>query len=574
MNNTHRRPLHLVLALLLGATTAAPLFAQRRAVAAEHGMVASAHGLASEAGVEILKKGGNAIDAAIATGFALAVVYPNAGNLGGGGFMLIHLAEDNRQTVIDYRETAPASATAGMYLNPDGSIMDGMGGPRLGWRASGVPGTVAGFAEAFRKYGSGKVTWAALIEPARRLAEGHTLTTGAVAAMQEAAPRLSRFEDSRRIFLNDGAGWKAGDLWPQPELAATLARLQKYGAREFYEGDTARRIAAAMTANKGTITLDDLKNYRPVERAPMRQTYRGHEIVVPPPPSSGGFTLLQMLAMIEPFDIKSLGQDSAAKYHLFAEAARRAFRDRIEYVGDPDHMDVPVTRLLDPKYVASRMAGFNPRKATPSKDIGPGLAPTRESPDTTHYSIVDAQGNAVANTYTLRDDFGCSVTVPGTGVLLNNVMDNMAAKVGVPNAFGLIIGEANAIRPGWRAASSQTPAMVFKDGKFLLATGSPGGPTIINTVLQVITNIIDFQLPLMQAVEAPRINHQWMPDQIQYERYRMSADTLNALKTLGHKVEIRPLNQGDAETVMIDPETNLRLGASDPRKPDTKSAGY
>jgi gamma-glutamyltranspeptidase/glutathione hydrolase len=489
--------------------------------------------------------------------------------------MLVHLAEGNRQVVIDYRETAPAMATPDMYLASDGSIMHGMGSARLGWRASGVPGTVAGFAEAFRKYGSGKVTWAEVIEPARRLAaDGHVLTPGAVADMRDAAPRLSQFAESKRIYLNDGAGWRAGDLWRQPDLAATLARLQQHGPREFYEGETARRIAAAMQAHGGTITLDDLRNYRAVERSPLRQTYRGHEVVVLPPPSSGGLTLLQILAMIEPFDVRALGQDSAAKYHLFVEAARRAFRDRIEYIGDPDFMTVPVARLLDRQYLAKRMADFDPQRATPSSVVKPGLGLPRESDETTHYSIIDAQGNAVSNTFTLRDTFGSGVTIPGTGVLMNNVMDDMAAKVGVANSFGLVLGDANAVRPGRRAASSQTPTIVLKDGRFLLATGSPGGPTIINTVLQVITNVIDFEMPVMQAVEAPRINHQWLPDIVQYERHRMSTDTQNALQAMGHKLEIRPINQGGAETVMIDPATNLRLGASDIRKPDAKSVGY
>lgn len=552
-----------------------PALAQRQAVEAEHGMVASVHELASQAGVEILKKGGNAVDATVATGFALAVVYPNAGNLGGGGFMLIHLARENRQVVIDYREITPAAATRDMYLEPDGSIMHDMGSARLGWRASGVPGTVAGFAEAFRKYGSGKVTWAEVIEPARRLAaDGHALTAGAIAMINEHAKRLALFEDTKRIFLNGGKGWKVGDILRQPDLAATLARLQKDGPREFYEGVTAQRIASAMAANKGTITLDDLKDYRAVERTPLHQGYRGYEIVTLPPPSSGGLTLLQIFAMIEPFDIRAMGQDSAAKYHLFVEAARRAFRDRIEYIGDPDHMEVPVKRLLDRNYLASRMANFDPRKATPSATVQPGLGLPHESTETTHFSIVDGEGNAVANTYTLRDDFGSSVTVPGTGILLNNIMDDLAAKPGTANAFGLILGEVNSIRPGRRSASSQTPAMVFKDGKFRLATGSPGGPAIINTVLQVITNVIDFGLPVMQAVEAPRITHQWLPDLVHYERYRMSEDTLSALRAMGHKMEIRPINQGDAETVMIDPKTGRRLGASDPRKPDTKSVGY
>ncbi|MBL9214418.1 MAG: gamma-glutamyltransferase [Opitutaceae bacterium] len=564
----------LVLALLLSAVAALPLPAQRAAVEAEHGMVASAHALASEAGAEILRKGGNAVDAAVATGFALTATFPSAGNLAGGGFMLIHLAEGNRQVVIDYRETAPAVATRDMFLNPDGSVMTDLGSTLLGWRASGVPGTVAGLAEAFQKYGSGKVTWAEVIEPARRLAEAHVVTEGVAASLREFTFRLGRFEESKRIFLNGGAGWKAGDTWRQPELAATLVRLQREGPREFYEGLTGRLIAEAMQANAGTITREDLKGYRIQVREVLRQSYRGHEVVVPPPPSSGGLTLLQMLAMIEPFDLKALGQDSAAKYHLFAEAARRAFIDRIEYIGDPAFVNVPVARLLDRAYLARRMADFNPRQATPSAVIKPGLGLPHESNDTTCYAVVDAQGNAVSNSYTLRNSYGSGVTIPGTGLLMNNVMDNMATKVGQPNMFGLVIGEVNIISPGRRAASSQTPVMVFKDGRLLLVTSSPGGPTIINTVLQVITNVVDFGMPVMQAVEAPRIHHQWLPDKIEYERYGLSADTLNALQAMGHTVAVRPTYQGDAETILVDPKTGRRLGASDPRQPDATSVGH
>ncbi len=565
---------HFRSALSLALALAVPLSAQRRAVEAEHGMVASVHELASAAGVEILKKGGNAVDAAVATGFALAATYPSAGNLAGGGFMLIHLAEGKRQIVIDYREAAPALASRDMYLAPDGSVLTGVDSARLGWRASGVPGTVAGFADAFEKYGSGKVTWAEVIEPARRLAEGHVLTQGAAASMRAATPLLTQFAESRRIYLNNGAGWKAGDTWRQPELAATLARLQKDGPREFYEGETARRMAAAMEANEGTIRLDDLKNYRAIERVPLRQSYRGYEVVSLPPPSSGGIALLQMLAMIEPFDVRALGANSAAKYHLFHEVMRRAFRDRIEYLGDPAFVTVPVARLLDRQYLATRMADFDPAKATPSANIVPGLDAPHESRETTHFSVVDAQGNAVSNTYTLRNGFGSGVNIPGTGLLMNNVMDDMASKVGAPNMLGLIQGPANAIEPGKRAVSSISATLVFKEGKLLLVTGSPGGPTIINTVFQIVTNVIDFQMPVMQAVEAPRIHHQWMPDILEFEKYGMSVDTISALKAMGHAPSERPAYQGEAESIMIDPVTGLRLGASDPRSPDTKSLGF
>ncbi len=576
-----RLPLPLCLALL-----AHPAHAQRSAVEASHGMVASAHFLASEAGVEILRKGGNAVDAAAATGLALAVVFPNAGNIGGGGFMIIHLAE-GRDVVVDYRETAPAAATRDMYVGPDGKLLGGAGSSTAGWRASGVPGTVAGFALAVEKYGSGKITWPDVCEPARRLAAGgHILTQGAAASLRAKRELLGQFAESRRIHLNDGALWSAGDTWVQSDLGETLARLQRHGPREFYEGETARRIAAAMAAHGGTLTLADLKHYRPVEREPLRGRYRGHDIVTMPPPSSGGIALLQMLAMLEPHDVGALGQDAAAKHHLFAEVMKRAFRDRAEYLGDPEFVRVPVAELLAPDYLRRRMADYSPDRATPAAAVRPGLGafdpaairPRRESTETTHFSVVDAAGNAVACTYTLNGSFGSGVTIPGTGILMNNEMDDFTSQVGAPNMFGLIQGEANAIAPDKRPLSSMTPTLVFQDGRLVLVTGSPGGPTIINTVLQVITNVIDHRMPVMAAVEAPRIHHQWMPDTLTHERFGMSRDTIAALQRLGHIVRERQSYegtvQGDAETIAIEPGTGLRLGAADPRKPDSAARGY
>ncbi len=561
--------------LSLFAALASPQqgWANRHAVPAENGMVVSVHELGSAAGVEILKKGGNAVDAAIATGFALAAVFPAAGNIAGGGFMMIHLADENRQTVIDYREAAPGGATRDMFLDAEGKVMTEEGSARIGWRASGVPGTVAGFALAFEKYGSGRVTWAEVIEPARRLAEGHVLTPGAAVSLRSAAPRLERYAESKRVYLKDGQGWKAGELWPQPELAATLARLQKEGAREFYEGETARLIHRAMEANGGTLTLEDLRGYRAIERETLSQTYRGHLLVCPPPPSSGGVTLFQMLGMLEPFDVAGLGPNSAAKLHLFHEVMRRAFCDRIEYLGDPGFVTNPIARLLDRDYLAKRMADFDPKRATPSKQVKPGLD-LRESAETTHYSVVDAAGNAVANTYTIRNSYGSAVTIPGAGLLMNNVMDDLAAKVGEPNQSGLMQGPANEIAPGKRPLSSMTPTFVFKDGKLRLVTGSPGGATIINTVLQVVTNVIDFEMPVAHAVNAPRVTHQWQPDTLSFERYGLSRDTVTLLKDMGHNpVESRG-SQGEAETIYIDPKTGLRWGAADSRLPDTKAIGH
>ena len=567
----------LIAALALAVPAAS--FAQRTAVEAEHGIVSSVHGLASEAGVEIMREGGNAVDAAVATGFALAVVFPYAGNLGGGGFMLIHLA-DGRDIAIDYRETAPAAATRDMYLDAQGKLIQGLGGSLHGWRASGVPGTVAGLAYAFQKYGSGKVTWAQVIEPARRLAaDGHLVTQGTATAFREYGSRFQPFADSKRIFLAGGAYLKTGDLWRQPELAATLARIQRDGAKDFYEGETAHLITDSMAKNGGSITLADLKAYHAIERTPLRGTYRGYEIVTMPPPSSGGIALLQMLGMIEPFDVKALGFNSAAKIHLFTEVMRRAFRDRAEYLGDPDFVKVPVAGLLDRKYIAHLMQNFDPDKATPSATLAPGgpagwVAPV-ESGETTHFSIIDAAGNAVSNTYTLNGAFGSSVTIPGAGFLMNNEMDDFTTKLGEKNLYGLIQGPANSILPGKRPLSSMTPTLVLKDGHLVFATGSPGGSTIITVVFGVITNVLDHGMTIRQAVDAPRFHHQWMPDVMFYERNSISPDTAALLKARGQKIEEREnVIISDAETVAINPKTGLREGASDIRKPDSKTVGY
>lgn len=560
-----------------------PAFAQRPAVEARHGMVASAHELASQAGVEILQKGGNAVDAAAATGLALTVVYPYAGNIGGGGFMLIHLA-DGREVAIDYRETAPAAATRDMYVGPDGKVIQGPGSSTVGWKASGVPGSVAGFALAVGKYGSRMVTWAEICEPARRLAaEGHVVSQGTAHGLRNWAKLLEQFDESKKIYLKGGEYWQSGEKWVQADLGETFARLQKNGPREFYEGETARRIAGAMAKHGGNLTLADLAAYRVVERTPLHGKYRGYDIVTMPPPSSGGIALLQMFGMLEPFDVGALGHNSAAKYHLFAEVMKRAFRDRAEYLGDPDFVKVPVAALLDPAYIRQRMAGFSPDHATPAAAVLPGLgqfvAPSpHESTETTHFSVVDAAGNAVANTYTLNGAYGSGVTIPGTGILMNNEMDDFTSQIGTPNAYGLIQGEANAIVPGKRPLSSMTPTMVFKDGKLVLVTGSPGGPTIISTVFQIISNVIDHQMPVMQAVEAPRIHHQWLPDVVTYERFGLSRDTALGLEDRGQiareRTSYEGAYQGEGETIALDPATGLLHGAADPRKPDSKAVGY
>lgn len=594
-----RAPLFFA-SLLAFALLVAPLRAQLTAVQADHGMVVSVHALATQAGVEILQQGGNAVDASIATGLALVTVYPWAGNLGGGGFMLIHLA-DGRDVALDFRETAPAAASRDMNLDAHGDVVPGLS--TVGWRASGVPGTVAGFALALEKYGSGKISWARVCEPARRLAaEGHVITSYTADRFHWKRHLLEKFPESKRVYLHDGALWRAGELWRQPDLAATLARLQKDGPREFYEGETAHRIADAMAANGGNLALADLRAYRAVERVPFRTMYRGYEVVTMPPPSSGSIALLQMLAMLEPFDVARLGAESSARYHLFVEVMRRAYRVRAEYLGDPDFVSIPVQTLLDPRYTRALMSSFDEGKATPSGELKlpplpgetahpaaarPAPVVPPESTETTHFSVVDAAGNAVSTTYTLNGGYGSGVTIPGTGILMNNEMDDFTSKPGVPNSYHLIQGEANAIAPGKRPLSSMTPTIVLQDGKPFLVTGSPGGSTIITTVLEVITNVIDFKMPVGQAVQARRIHHQWMPDVINYEPYGMPTDVADALRARGHRLAERnlygapgektPLSeyyQGDAETILVDPVTGRREGVSDPRKPDGLALGY
>jgi gamma-glutamyltranspeptidase/glutathione hydrolase len=545
--------------------------------------VATASALASRVGVDVLRQGGNAVDAAVATAFALEVTYPRAGNLGGGGFAVIRLA-DGRTASIDFRETAPSDAARDLFLDAQGEVVPGKS--TVGHLASGIPGTVAGLALAEEKYGSGRLTWAQLIEPARRLAaEGFAVTPALAHDMQGSEKLLGRFPESRRIYLRDGRFYHAGELFLQPDLAATLTRLQQHGPREFYTGKTARLIADEMAAHGGLITRADLAAYHAVERAPLRGSYRGYEVLTMPPPSSGGVALLQMLGMLEPHDVAGLGLNSAAKIHLFAEVMRRAFRDRAQYLGDPDFVSVPVTELLDRDYLARRMSDFNPSKATSNDALPTGLsAANHESTETTHFSVIDSAGDAVSITYTLNGLWGSGVTVPGTGVLLNNEMDDFTAKVGVQNAYGLVQGEANAIAPGKRPLSSMTPTIVLKDGKPFLITGSPGGPTIINTVLLVMTNIIDHGLSVTQAVDAPRFHQQWQPDAIDHEPFFTSPDSAILLKDEGYVLTTRLLytnapeasahTWGDAESIFVNPQTNQRLGANDPRSPDSAAVGW
>jgi gamma-glutamyltranspeptidase/glutathione hydrolase len=570
---TLRKLGQLLLVLVILNASIAPAFA-REPVRARHGMVASTNEVASRVGVEIMKRGGNAVDAAIAVAFALAVTHPAAGNLGGGGFMMIRL-QDGRTTAIDYREMAPAAAHRDVYLEKSGNLIEGEGGSLIGYRAAGVPGTVRGMELALKKYGSGKLTWGQLVEPARRLAgQGFTVTHSLARSLYNSRKYLSQYADTKRIYLRNGRFYNEGELFRQPELAATFARLQRFGPNEFYEGETARLIAADMKRNNGLMTLEDLRGYVAKERAPVRGNYRGHEIISMPPPSSGGAVLVQMLNILEGYDLSKLDASSSERYHLMAEAMRRAFADRAEYMGDTDFVKVPIAGLIDKAYAATLRSTINTERASSSSEVKAGRPAGYESEDTTHFTVVDAEGNAVANTYTLNNSYGSAAMAKGTGVLLNDEMDDFAAKPGTPNLYGLIQGERNAVAPKKRPLSAMTPTIVLrKDGSLWFTAGSPGGPTIINTVLCVITNVIDYEMNIQEAIDAPRIHHQWLPDELVGEPSGFSSDTRRALTARGHTLgKLRYL--GDAEGIMIEEKTKVRLGATDPRRSDGLAVGY
>ncbi len=563
------RTVVIALAALLSAASFLPAQSDLESVRGQHGMVASSSEIATRVGVDILRKGGNAVDAATAVGLALAVTHPTAGNIGGGGFMLIRMS-DGRCAAIDYRETAPAAATRDMYLNGKGEVVPGAS--TVGHRAVGVPGSVAGFALAQEKFGSMK--WADVVEPARRLASDGFTVSRALAEDLREAKVLAQFAESRRIFLNNGKFLDEGDTWRQPELAETLARLKERGPREFYEGRTAQLIVDEMKAGGGLMTLQDLQSYRPVIREPLRGTYRGYEIISMPPPSSGGVALIEMLNMLERHDVAALSHDTSTKYHLLIEVMRRAFADRAEFMGDPDAVKIPVRGLISKEYAAHLAASIDLQRATPSGDVRHGDPVLYESPQTTHYSIVDAAGNAVANTYTLNTAYGSGVTVRGAGFLLNNEMDDFTSKPGVPNAYGLIQSERNTISPGKRPLSSMAPTILLKDGRLFLVVGTPGGPTIISTVLQVIVNVIDHGMSIGRAVETPRIHHQWLPDRVDWEPSGIVRDVREALDKAGHKLAPKEKFLGDVQGIMVDLSTGTRWGASDPRGGTGAALGY
>jgi len=540
-------------------------------------MVASVHELASRAGIEMLQAGGNAVDAAVATGFALAVVHPQAGNLGGGGFMLIRAATGEAH-FLDFREKAPAAATENMYLDAQGNVI--ADASTIGYRAIGVPGSVAGLAYAEKKFG--KLSLARVMTPAIRLArEGFPLAWEDAEDLKDGD--LAKFAGSKRIFQRDGNYYRSGEVLKQPELAQTLERIAK-NPDDFYHGTLARELATAMQNGGGLITADDLAHYEVKEREPIRGTYRGYDILSAPPPSSGGIALVEILNILEGYDLTKLGNRSAAAIHLTAEAFRRAFFDRAEFLGDPDFAKIPVPQLIDKRYAEAWRASIDPSHASASKDLKRPAnfselervaqhqpLSVREPENTTHYSVVDEAGNAVAVTTTLNDSFGSRVTAEGLGFLLNDEMDDFAAKQGVPNAYGLIQGPANAIGPGKRPLSAMTPTMVLKDGKLFLVLGSPGGPTIITTVANVLMGVIDYGLDIQEAVNAPRFHHQWLPDVIGVED-RLSPDTMNLLRAKGHTLHVAH-SWGDGECIIVDPKTGERLGASDGRN-NGKAVGY
>ncbi|MGY3482943.1 gamma-glutamyltranspeptidase/glutathione hydrolase [Bradyrhizobium sp. USDA 4011] len=561
----------------IGVTTSAPGHAASVApVAAENGMVVSAQHLATQVGIEVLKRGGNAVDAAVAVGYALAVAYPAAGNLGGGGFMTIQLA-DGRKTFLDFRETAPRGATANMYLDKDGNVIPGLS--TKGHLAVGVPGSVAGMEYAREKYGTMKR--ADVIAPALQLAEdGFVLDQGDVSMLQTSTKDFEGDPASAAIFLNNGKPFQVGERLTQHELAETLREISKRGTDGFYKGWVGAAIVASSQAGKGLLTQEDLDNYKVRELAPVECDYRGYHVVSAPPPSSGGVVICEILNILEGYPLKELGYHSAQAVHYQIEAMRHAYVDRNSYLGDPDFVKNPLERLLDKNYAAKIRAVIDPAKAGVSKDIKPGVPP-HEGSNTTHYSIADKDGNAVSVTYTLNDWFGAKVTAAKTGVLLNDEMDDFTAKVGVPNLYGLVQGEANSIVPGKRPLSSMSPAIVTRDGKPVMVVGTPGGSRIITAVLLTMINAIDYGMDAQEAVDMPRFHQQWLPEATNLEDFTLSPDTRKILEGMGHK--FGPPQPANHLAVIIigapsldgKPVGNNRFyGANDPRRNSGLAAGY
>ncbi len=547
--------------VLIATTLLNPvLAASPDATYGKQGMVASRTTLASKAGIEVMKQGGNAVDGAVATAFALAVTYPSAGNIGGGGFAVVR-TQDGKVITLDHREKAPHKAHRDMYLDAEGEVIKGLSTNTL--QAAGVPGSVDGLLELLESYGS--LPLKKVMAPAIRLAEkGFPLNRELAEQFASVLPRMSGYPASMAKFSKNGQPYQEGDVWIQKDLAKTLRLIAKNGREGFYAGETARLIVEEMQRGGGLIDHQDLADYHSVYREPVHGTYRGYDIWGMPPPSSGGVLVTQILNMLEPFDVAGMGYGSASLIHLMVEAERRAYADRAEHLGDPDYYDVPMKKLIDKAYALQRFADFDPEKASKSSDIGAGTWP-EESPQTTHFSVMDKDGMMVSLTTTLNSSYGNKIVVPGTGILLNNEMNDFSVKPDYMNQFNLIGREANAIAPGKRMLSSMSPTIVTKDGKGILITGSPGGATIITTTLQVILNVVDHQMNIADAVSLPRFHHQWLPDLIMHEAYAFSPDTSAALKKLGHN-NFRPLENftlGDANSILV--TDGEMAGIKDPR---------
>ena len=536
---------------------------------AKQGMVATSHTLATEVALDVLREGGNAVDAAVTAGFALAVTQPRSGNIGGGGFMLISKGDGSEPEAIDYREKAPAAATEAMFQDESGNVVRDRS--RFTHLAAGVPGTVAGLALALERYGT--ISLKQALAPAIRLArEGFIVPQRFTEGLEQARERLERWPATLATFYRaDGSAWQPGERFHQPELADTLQRIADHGVKGFYEGKTARLIADEMARYGGLITLEDLKDYRPEVRTPVHGTYRGYDIFSMSPPSSGGTHIVQILNILEGFPMADFGHNSADAIHYMAEAMKLAYADRSKYLGDTDYVDVPLEGLTSKGYAEELRKTINPEKARPASEIKPGQPAAWESPETTHFSVVDKWGNAVSNTYTINFSYGSGITVEGAGFLLNNEMDDFSAKPGVPNAYGLIGGEANKVEPGKRMLSSMSPTIVKKNGRNVLVTGSPGGSRIITTTLQVILNVIDHGMNIQTAVSMPRMHHQWLPDEIRIEQ-GISPDTIRLLEERGHTV-VRGSAMGAIQSIMVGKDGTL-YGGADPRRSTSSAMGY
>ncbi|MFB2670102.1 gamma-glutamyltransferase [Shewanella xiamenensis] len=572
------RPLILAIAMALPLLSSPTLHAEEpsifsqmataQPVWAKHGMVASQETLASRTGVEILKQGGNAVDAAVAVAFSLAVTLPRAGNIGGGGFMLVHLAKENKTIAIDYREMAPSKAKKDIFLDENGDAVTKLS--REHGLAVGVPGTVMGMNLALEKYGT--MTMAQVTAPAIKMAqEGISVSPDLAVSLAGLKRRMSQWPSTAAIFYKaDGSDFQVDDILKQPELAHSLQLIAEKGTKGFYEGETAEKLVKAVQEAGGIMTLEDLKHYKAVEREPVRGQYRGYEVVSMPPPSSGGVHIIEMLNVLQQFPIDKFGHNTAQTIHLMAETMKHAYADRSEYLGDPDFYKVPVKQLTDKDYAQKIASQIALNKTTPSEEIKPGNLAPYESDQTTHFSVVDKWGNAVSNTYTLNFSYGSGLVAKGTGILLNNEMDDFSAKPGTPNGYGLVGGDANAVEGNKRPLSSMSPTIVMKDGKPFLVTGSPGGSRIITTTLQIIMNVIDHGLNIAEASNAARVHHQWLPDELRVET-SLNRDTISLLEAKGHKVKVQSA-MGSTQSIMVTDQGIF--GATDPRHSGSEAVGY